>query len=200
VREHKSFVFKFEDIEVRESEFALTRAGETVKVEPTAFRVLLYLLRNHGRLVTKDEIMAAVWHDTAVSDNSLTRSVATLRRVLDDSSREPRYIATVQTLGYRFLVRVEKYPASSEQIGEPETPSVRSAPAPRKTIFMLATGAVVVAAIGGIWWLEAGLPIRPDQRSSSSRIIQTTTPSPALQFRRTASILHMQTWAGSTSS
>src|SRR5215472_3293033 len=115
-----SFVFKFEDIEVRENDFALTRAGTTVKVEPTAFRVLLYLLRNPGRLVTKDEIMAAVWHDTAASDNSLTRSVATLRRVLEDNSREPRYIATVQTLGYRFLVPVEKLPAASNPESAPD--------------------------------------------------------------------------------
>ena len=111
--DQKSFIFRFADIEVRESEFALTRDGETVKVEPTAFRVLLYLLRNPGRLVTKDEIMAAVWHDTAVSDNSLTRSIATLRRLLDDSSREPRYIATIQTLGYRFLVPVDSGPLDS---------------------------------------------------------------------------------------
>jgi DNA-binding winged helix-turn-helix (wHTH) protein len=107
--EHKSFVFRFEDIEVRENEYALTRAGETVNVEPTAFRVLLYLLRHAGRLVTKDEIMAEVWHDRAVSDNSLTRCIAVLRRLLDDSSRDPRLIATVQTVGYRFLVPVEKW-------------------------------------------------------------------------------------------
>jgi DNA-binding winged helix-turn-helix (wHTH) protein/Tol biopolymer transport system component len=106
---HKSCIFRFGNIEVRENEYALTRAGETVKVEPTAFRVLLYLLRNPGRLVTKDEILASVWHDAAVSDNSLTRSVATLRRLLDDSSREPRYIATVQTLGYRFLAEVTRW-------------------------------------------------------------------------------------------
>src|ERR1700740_3418419 len=100
---HNSAVFRFEDIEVRESEYTLTRAGETVTVEPTAFRVLIYLLRNAGRLVTKDEISHAVWHGSAVSDNSLTRAVATLRRVLGDNSREPHLIATVQTIGYRFL-------------------------------------------------------------------------------------------------
>ena len=60
-----SFVFKFAGFEVRENEYALTRAGESIKVEPTAFRVLLYLLRNPGRLVAKDEIMAAVWHDSS---------------------------------------------------------------------------------------------------------------------------------------
>jgi DNA-binding winged helix-turn-helix (wHTH) protein len=69
--------------------------------------VLLFFLRNPGRMIRKDEILAAVWDETAVSDNSLTRSIATLRRVLGDDSREPRYIATVPTIGYRFLCRVE---------------------------------------------------------------------------------------------
>jgi DNA-binding winged helix-turn-helix (wHTH) protein len=78
-----------------------------VPIEPKALRVLLYLLRNPGRLVTKDEIVNSVWSDASVADNSLTRSIATLRRRLGDDSREPRYIATVQTLGYRFLCPVD---------------------------------------------------------------------------------------------
>jgi Tol biopolymer transport system component/DNA-binding winged helix-turn-helix (wHTH) protein len=76
-------------------------------VEPKAFRVLLHLLRNPGRLVTKDEIVKAVWNDCSVSDNSLTRSIATVRRLLGDDPREPRYIATVQTVGYRFSCEVD---------------------------------------------------------------------------------------------
>jgi len=55
---HNSSVFKFEDVEVGEGEYTLIRAGETVTVEPTAFRVLIYLLRSTGRLVTKDRIIA----------------------------------------------------------------------------------------------------------------------------------------------
>jgi Tol biopolymer transport system component len=50
--------------------------------------------------------VASVWNDIAVSDNSLTRAIAQLRRVLDDDPREPRYILTVPTLGYRFLSEV----------------------------------------------------------------------------------------------
>jgi DNA-binding winged helix-turn-helix (wHTH) protein/Tol biopolymer transport system component len=103
---HKPFVFKFEDIEVREREFVLVRAGEALPVEPKAFRVLLFLLRNPKRLVTKDEILNAVWSDSAVTDNSLTRSIATLRRLLGDDSREPRFIANVPRVGYRFLCDV----------------------------------------------------------------------------------------------
>jgi len=106
VTDQKSFVFKFEEVEVREREFLLVKGGKALPVEPKAFRVLLFLLRNPKRLVTKDEILDAVWSDCAVSDNSLTRSIATLRRLLGDDSREPRFIATVPTVGYRFLCDV----------------------------------------------------------------------------------------------
>ena len=127
--DHKFLVFRFEDIEVREREFVLVKIGETVPVEPKAFRVLLFLLRNPGRLVTKDEILKAVWNDCAVSDNSLTRSIATLRRLLGDDTHEPRYIATVPTVGYRFLCRVD----SSEE-------SVSTAASPDQTQLARATG------------------------------------------------------------
>ena len=105
--EHKCFVFNFADVEVREREFSIVKAGELLPVEPKAFRVLLFLLRNPHRLITKDELLDAVWNDCAVSDNSLTRSIALLRRLLGDDTREPRYIATVPTVGYRFLCDVK---------------------------------------------------------------------------------------------
>jgi DNA-binding winged helix-turn-helix (wHTH) protein/Tol biopolymer transport system component len=115
VTDHKFSVFKFEDIEVREREFLLVKGGRALPAEPKAFRVLLVLLRNPKRLVTKDEILNAVWNDCAVSDNSLTRSIATLRRLLGDDSREPRFIATVPTVGYRFLCDVV---AAEEDVNE----------------------------------------------------------------------------------
>ncbi len=105
--EHKCFVFTFADVEVREREFSIVKAGELLPVEPKAFRVLLFLLRSPHRLITKDELLDAVWSDCAVSDNSLTRSVALLRRLLGDDTHEPRYIATVPTVGYRFLCDVK---------------------------------------------------------------------------------------------
>jgi TolB-like protein/DNA-binding winged helix-turn-helix (wHTH) protein len=107
VTDHNPFVFSFGEFEVREREFLLISAREPVAVEPKAFRVLLFLLRNPGRLIRKDEIVNAVWDDCSVSDNSLTRSIATLRRLLCDDSRYPRYIATVPTIGYRFLCPVD---------------------------------------------------------------------------------------------
>src|SRR5271170_6060206 len=105
--EHKCLVFKFADVEVREREFSVVKADEVLPVEPKAFRVLLFLLRNPHRLITKDELLDAVWNDISVSENSLTRSIALLRRVLGDDKHEPRYIATVPTIGYRFLCDVQ---------------------------------------------------------------------------------------------
>ena len=65
------------------------KAGEVSPVEPKAFRVLLHLLRNPQKLIPKEELLNAVWGETAVSENSLTRSIALLRRLLGDEARAP---------------------------------------------------------------------------------------------------------------
>ena len=120
--EHKPFVFSFADVEVRESEFSIVKAGEVLPVEPRAFRVLLYLLRNPQRLITKDELLNAVWNDYSVSENSLTRCIALLRRLLGDDTRDPRYIATVPTVGYRFLCDVEVIEDGHGRLKPPDLP------------------------------------------------------------------------------
>ena len=103
----KCSVFRFSDVEVHERELRLKRAGETLPVEPKAFRVLVHLVRNPGRLIPKDELLNAGWGNTAVTDNSLTRNIALLRRLLDDDTHAPRFIETVSTVGYRFICPVE---------------------------------------------------------------------------------------------
>jgi Tol biopolymer transport system component/DNA-binding winged helix-turn-helix (wHTH) protein len=107
VKENKCFIFRFDDVEVREREYCVVKDGEVQTVEPKAFRVLLFLLRNPNRLIAKDELLDAVWNDVSVSENSLSRNIAVLRRILRDDTREPRYIATVATVGYRFLYDVQ---------------------------------------------------------------------------------------------
>jgi DNA-binding winged helix-turn-helix (wHTH) protein/Tol biopolymer transport system component len=105
--ESKPFVFRFDDVEVREREFMLIKAGEVSPVEPKVFRLLLFLLHNPKRLITKEELLDAVWGNAAVTESSLTRTIALLRRLLGDDIREPRYIATVPTVGYRLVCQVE---------------------------------------------------------------------------------------------
>ena len=93
----KSFVFRFDDVEVREREFSLTKAGKVLSIEPKAFRVLLFLLHNPQKLITKEELLNAIWGDTAVTEGSLSRCIWLLRGALGDDIRSPRYIETVPT-------------------------------------------------------------------------------------------------------
>jgi DNA-binding winged helix-turn-helix (wHTH) protein/Tol biopolymer transport system component len=113
----KSFVFRFSDLEVREREFCLIKTGEVLQVEPKAFRVLLHLLHNPQRLISKEELLNAVWGDASVSENSLPQNIGKLRRLLSDDVRNPRYIETVATVGYRFICKVE---AVADDLGSVE--------------------------------------------------------------------------------
>jgi eukaryotic-like serine/threonine-protein kinase len=107
-------------VEVREREFSLLKAGKVVPVEPKAFRVLLILLRNPQKLLPKDELLNAVWGDTAVSENSLAHSIALLRRLLGDEGRTPRFIETVATVGYRCVCAVQ---SEEDSVATPEAVS-----------------------------------------------------------------------------
>jgi eukaryotic-like serine/threonine-protein kinase len=112
----KSCVFRFADVTVREGEFSLENAGRAHQVEPKAFQVLLILIRNPNKLIAKDELLNGVWGDTAVTENSLARNIALLRRLLGDDAREPRFIETVSSIGYRFLCPVEASEEASRSL------------------------------------------------------------------------------------
>ena len=70
---------------------------------PKAFAVLRHLVEHAGRLITKEELLSAVWGDTIVSDAALASCIRDLRKALGDSSRTPRYIETVHRRGFRFI-------------------------------------------------------------------------------------------------
>lgn len=99
-------IFHFDHFQADDTAFRLTADGSPVSLEPKALRLLLYLIQNRGRLVRKQELLDAIWADAAVTESALTRSVGLLRRALDDDSREPRFIETVPTAGYRFIAHV----------------------------------------------------------------------------------------------
>ena len=179
--DHNPFVFRFGEFEVREPEFLLIKGDESVAVEPKAFRVLLFLLHNPGRVIRKDEILAAVWDETAVSDNSLTRSIATLRRLLGDDSREPRYIATVQTIGYRFVCTVEATGTAPNQENKESVPRSLLEPQARRTgpsmFWVLVVGAVAILLAGG-WMLKRTII----NRGGTSKSGQNALASPQMRI------------------
>jgi DNA-binding winged helix-turn-helix (wHTH) protein len=84
----------------------LWRGSQAVSLRPKAWELLRYLVERPGALVTKDELHAAVWGDTVVSDDTLSRTLAELRMALQDDARSPRIIETVHRRGFRFIAQV----------------------------------------------------------------------------------------------
>lgn len=86
----------------------LARAGESRDVEPKVMDLLFLLAERPGRVVSREEITAALWPGTTVNEDSLARCVFKLRRALDDDPRSPRFIETIPKRGYRVIARADE--------------------------------------------------------------------------------------------
>lgn len=84
----------------------ITRDDQTTRLEPKVMQVLQRLSNNAGEVVSKEQLMRAVWTDTIVTDDVLTRAVSELRKAFHDDRKEPRYIQTIPKGGYRLIARV----------------------------------------------------------------------------------------------
>src|SRR5687768_1175390 len=106
--------------------YRLERDDLPLSLEPKAFELLALMVQRPRHLFTKREIFEMIWRDTAVTDHALTRVIAQLRKVLGDDSRDPRYIETVPSKGYRWIAPVSIEP----DISAPRVPQVQSDSAP----------------------------------------------------------------------
>jgi DNA-binding winged helix-turn-helix (wHTH) protein len=95
--------YAFGDVLVDAKAHTVHRGQHACVLEPKAFHVLLFLLCHPGEAVTKDALLDNVWGHRAVTPNVLSRAIAQIRHALGDAARNPRYIETVPTYGYRFI-------------------------------------------------------------------------------------------------
>lgn len=131
----------------------LWRGLEEVTLRPKAFEVLSYLVKHHGRLVSKTALTEAVWPDAAITDNSLAQCLLEIRRALADDSQQ--LIRTVARRGYVFTAPVTTpvtefphQPAATPESGPwPTTPSSAARKALNRRIM---TGAFVLLAIAAL--------------------------------------------------
>ncbi len=102
--------YQFGPYRIDAGERLLHRGEDLVSLPPKALDTLLVLLESAGRMVDKSDLMKAIWPDTFVEEGALTRNVSLLRKALEDTGDEPRYIETIPKRGYRFIAPVEARP------------------------------------------------------------------------------------------
>jgi DNA-binding winged helix-turn-helix (wHTH) protein/TolB-like protein len=99
--EKRSYLaYSFDDFTLDLDRGCLLRAGEEIKLRPKSFEVLKYLVERHGRLVSKNDLIQAIWPDSFVTDDSLVQCLVEVRRALGDDSQ--RFVKTVPRRGYIF--------------------------------------------------------------------------------------------------
>ena len=105
----------------------LRRGSTLVAVEPQVFDLLVYLVKNRDRVVTKDDLIASVWAGRIVSDSTLSSRMNAARRAIGDNGDEQRLIRTIPRRGVRFVgeVSTESVQSEATPAPEPRTPAIR---------------------------------------------------------------------------
>jgi TolB-like protein len=117
----------FEDCEMDVERRELRRAGLAIHVEPQVFDLLVYLVENGERVVSKDDLIAAVWSGRIVSDSTLTSRINAARRAIGDSGEEQRLIRTIARKGFRFVGALHAPPPAAAP--SPSEPAPLTLPA-----------------------------------------------------------------------
>jgi TolB-like protein/DNA-binding winged helix-turn-helix (wHTH) protein len=179
------YLYRIGQIALDSRKRTLSRAGSPVSLTPKAFDVLLFLVQNPNRLITKEELLQAVWGDTFVEEGNLTQYISHLRKALGDNSEDTRLIVTIARKGYQFTADVTvgeaadtakqaAVPAPTAEssladtqpvLGSPADEAVPKTPKHSWKAAVLGASAVVLIAVGFASWRHfAGMtPPRPQK-------------------------------------
>jgi len=155
-------VFRLDEWRIAPALNRIERAGKTVQLEPRAMMVLCFLASTPHEVFSRTEIMSAVWDDSIVNDEALTRIISLLRQALDDDPKRPRYIETIYKRGYRLLVA----PAPLAADPEPSPQQPGSFRRLRLAALVLAAFVLLIAALVGSRFLGPD-PVRTDVWAAS---------------------------------
>ena len=138
----------------------LRRSGEVVALQPQVFDLLVYLVRNRDRVVSKDDLLAAVWGGRIVSESTLTSRISAVRRAVGDNGEIQRLIRTAHRKGLRFVGHVTEAPAPPRPLAAlPDKPSIAVLPFaniggdPEHEYFADGIVEEIITALSRIRWL-----------------------------------------------
>ncbi len=145
-------IFQFNQINIDTALYRLCLAGKPIPVEPQVFDLLVYLIENRGRVVTRGELLDKIWEDKIVTDAALGASLKEVRKVVQDSGTKQEVIKTVHGRGYQFIARVTESTIDKSTVLTNEL-------APRKPLLnsIIAFASITVITFGVIlMWIQPG--------------------------------------------
>ena len=120
-------IYRFSGLELDTSRFQIRRGGEVLPVQPQVFDVLHYLVANHDRIVTKEELFAKVWNGRVVAEATLSSRIKDVRQLLGDDGKTQSQLLTVRHRGFRYVGAVESELPGTRSIASAVTASQRGA-------------------------------------------------------------------------
>ena len=103
-------IYDNENFSIDTAAYTLLRDGERQSVEPQVFDLLVYLIENRDRVVTRDELLDKLWHGRIVSENALNARLKIARKAVGDDGKKQCVIRTVHRRGYRFVASIARVP------------------------------------------------------------------------------------------
>ena len=164
--------FVFEQFVLDSDDRQLKRGGQAVELNGRYFDALALLVREQGKLVSKDRFLDEVWRGVPVTDEALTQCVRTLRRQLGDDAARPRFIETVPKHGYRFIAAVDRVDEDGPRIAR----AAATPPAWQGTLLLAIAGTVgggISGFIGGLLYgfIGASQPLQPGMGAASVLLV-----------------------------
>ena len=96
-------MIRFGPYQIDPRTWLLSQGGRAVDLSPRLVEILAFIISKSGQIVTKDELLEKFWPDTHVTENTLTRAVADIRKAIDEDANAPKYLETAARRGYRFI-------------------------------------------------------------------------------------------------
>ncbi|MGO9515988.1 MAG: winged helix-turn-helix domain-containing protein [Candidatus Korobacteraceae bacterium] len=149
-------LYEFGPFRVDPEKEILLRAGEPVPLTPKTFQILLVLVRHSHEVVSKDDLMKAVWPDTFVEEANLSRNVFMLRKALGETPQDHRYIVTVPGRGYRLAEDVHLVPEQELCIVAAEHAKVQVQVEETKPWVWISLSSIllIAVAVGTFWFFR----------------------------------------------
>jgi len=194
---HKNFAFGAFRLETELQ--TLLRDSVEIHLAKRPFEVLVFLIENRGRVVTRDELLAKFWEGHSVYDDALRKCVGVIRKALDDTERSPRFIETRRGSGYHFVGTVFESNGKAEEVGSRQLAAGANGTEPidrikRTSKIVIKNRPVLFAVFASLSILIAGFAFVAYRSQQTNSEVKNLTETVAV--RRSIAVLPLKNLTG----